>query len=69
MLQILNTISIDGYQITGNQTTGGVGDYRYSWFLSSQQDSIIFDETTRDLDLTPYWRAINILETDPSARL
>lgn len=64
-----NTISISGYQVTGSQPTGGVGNYTYSWFLSSQEDPIWFDETTKDLNLTPYSRAISILQTDPSAIL
>ncbi|MCC9017066.1 T9SS type A sorting domain-containing protein [Flavobacterium lipolyticum] len=62
-----NIISISGTTITGSQPTGAFGDYKYSWFLGSQEDPIIFDETTKDLDLTPYWRAISILQNDHTA--
>ncbi|CAA9202886.1 T9SS type A sorting domain-containing protein [Flavobacterium collinsii] len=64
-----NTIAINGYQVTGSQPTGGGGDYRYSWFLGSQEDPIWFEETSKDLNLAPYFRAISILQTDPSAML
>ncbi|MDL2143415.1 T9SS type A sorting domain-containing protein [Flavobacterium tructae] len=62
-----NTISISGYTIAGSQPIGGLGDYKYSWFLGSQEDPIIFDETTRDLDLTPYPRVISLLQNDHTA--
>lgn len=65
-----NVISINGYQVTGSQPTGGVGDYRYSWFLGSNvEDPIWFEEKTKDLDLTPYPYVINILQRDPYSRL
>lgn len=65
-----NTISISGYQVTGSVPTGGAGDYRYSWFLGSNtEDPIWFEETTKDLNLTPYQHAIDILQNDPYAVL
>lgn len=64
-----NTISVNGYQITGSQPTGGGGDYRYSWFLSSTEDPIWFEETTKDLDLTKYPLVISWMETQPQAQI
>lgn len=50
--------------------TGGMGDYKYSWAIYYTGDPIDFDETTKDLDLTPYQNLINgILQMDSSATL
>jgi hypothetical protein len=64
-----NIISINGYQVVGSIPTGGGGDYKYSWFLGSQEDPILFEETTKDLDLAPYKWVTGILENDHTSAL
>jgi hypothetical protein len=64
-----NIISINGYKVIGSIPTGGGGDYKYSWFLGSQEDPILFEETTKDLDLTPNIWATRILENDHTSAL
>lgn len=65
-----NTISIKGNMVEGSIPTGGTGNYTYSWFLgSSNYDPFIFQETTKDLDLTNHQQALDILTTDSSAIL
>jgi hypothetical protein len=65
-----NIISINHQQVTGSMPTGGMGNYIYSWAIYYTGDAIDFDETTKDLDLTPYQNLINgILQMDSSATL
>lgn len=65
-----NTISINDNMVEGSIPTGGTGNYKYSWFLgSSNQDPFIFQETTKDLDLTNHQQALYILTTNSSAIL
>ncbi|WP_281323176.1 T9SS type A sorting domain-containing protein [Flavobacterium aestivum] len=65
-----NIISINNKQVTGGIPTGGIGIYKYSWSIYYTGDAIDFDETTKDLDLTPYQELINrISQIDNSARL
>ncbi|MCD0470262.1 T9SS type A sorting domain-containing protein [Flavobacterium sp. JAS] len=65
-----NIISISGKNVTGSTPTGGLGDYNYSWAIYYTGDAIDFDETTKNLDLTPHLSLINnILQIDNSAKL
>lgn len=65
-----NIISNNQLQVMGSMPTGGMGDYEYSWAIYYTGDAIDFDETTKDLDLTPYQNRINgILQMDSSATL
>lgn len=64
-----NTITANGYQINGSFPTGGNGTYNYSWSLFSPEAPIIFSETTKDLNISQYSNAINILEYYPDAVL
>lgn len=65
-----NIISVNGNNVTGSVPTGGMGDYTYSWAIYYTGDSIDFDETTKDLDLTSHLFQINtILQIDSSAKL
>lgn len=65
-----NTISMNDNIVTGSLPTGGLGDYNYSWAIYYTGDAIDFDETTKDLDLTPHLNQINtILQIDSAAKL
>lgn len=65
-----NIISANGNNVTGSVPTGGVGNYNYSWAIYYTGDSIDFDETTKDLDLTSHLSLISgILQIDSSAKL